>query len=101
MWQTRVSRATLRCTRPAERHPCDPLAVILSSLRRWRLMQMENLYVADKGDQQSSARSKNARVAVYPPGASKPSRVIRAGISGPVALKFRLRWEPLRRKRLC
>ncbi|HEY1682834.1 MAG TPA: NHL repeat-containing protein [Candidatus Tumulicola sp.] len=47
-----------------------------------------NLYVADKGDQQYGVRSKNARVAVYPPGSSKPSRVIRAGLRGPVALKF-------------
>jgi hypothetical protein len=47
-----------------------------------------NLYVADKGDQQYGVHSKNARVLVYPPGSSKPSRVIHAGIRGPVALKF-------------
>ena len=49
-----------------------------------------DLYVADKGDQQNGVRSKTARVFVYAPGSSKPSRVIHSGVRGPVALKVDL-----------
>jgi sugar lactone lactonase YvrE len=49
-----------------------------------------DLYVADKGDQENGVHSKTARVFVYPPGSSKPSRVIHSGLRGPVALKVDL-----------
>jgi hypothetical protein len=46
-----------------------------------------DVYVADKGVQQNGVHSKTARVFVYSPGSSKPSRVIHSGLRGPVALK--------------
>jgi sugar lactone lactonase YvrE len=47
-----------------------------------------NLYVADQGNQEYGIRSNTAKVLVYAPGSSKPSRSIRTGNLGPVALKF-------------
>jgi sugar lactone lactonase YvrE len=47
-----------------------------------------NVYVGDRGKQQYGVRSKTAKVVVYPPGSSTPSRIIRSGIQGPVALRF-------------